>query len=348
VRVVVVGATGNAGTSLVERLAEDSAVDEIVGVARRLPGIELPKTRWHAADIERDELEPLFRGADCVVHLAWRIQPSYDVAALRRTNVDGSERVFRAVGAAGVPALVYASSVGAYSPGPKDERVDESWPTGGIPTSFYSVHKAEVERLLDAFERDHRNVRVVRLRPGLIFKRESASGQRRLFLGPLVPRVVARAVKVVPDMPRLVFQAVHSYDIGEAYRLAVVGDARGPFNIAAEPVLDPRVLADALHAVTVPVSPRVARAATWWSWRLHLQPTPPGWLDMGLAVPVMDTRRARRELGWTPRYSATETLHELLAGMRHPTGAPTPPLEPHAGGPLRVREFTSGVGARLR
>ncbi len=119
-RVVVVGATGNVGTSVLRALGGDDRVDELVGVARRLPALELPKTAWEAADVERDELVPLLRGADCVVHLAWRIQPSHDVAALRRTNVDGSARLFRAVAEAGVPALVHASSVGAYSPGPKD------------------------------------------------------------------------------------------------------------------------------------------------------------------------------------------------------------------------------------
>src|SRR5207253_6405690 len=186
-----------------------------------------------------DDLVPLFRDADCVVHLAWAIQPSHDLAALRRTNVDGSERVFRAVAEAGVPALVYASSVGAYSPGPKDRAVDESWPAGGTPTSFYARHKAEVEQRLDRFELEHRDVRVVRMRPALIFKRESAEEQRRYFLGPLFPRALARAsaLPIVPDMPGLRFQAVHSYDVGEAYRLAAVGDVRGPFNLAADPVL---------------------------------------------------------------------------------------------------------------
>ena len=49
---------------------------------------------------------------------------------------------------------------------------------------------------------------------------------------------------------------------------------------------------------------------------------------MGLGVPTMDTTRARTELGWTPRYTSTEALLELLEGMRDPVGAPTPPLEP--------------------
>ena len=137
---------------------------------------------------------------------------------------------------AGVPALVHASSVGTYSPGPKDRLVDESWPTDGIPSSFYSRHKAEVERLLDRFEQEHPSVRSVRLRPALIFKRESAEEQRRLFAGPFVPSSLVRRglIPLVPDVPRLRFQAVHSYDVGDAYRLAATGDARGAFNVAVE------------------------------------------------------------------------------------------------------------------
>jgi nucleoside-diphosphate-sugar epimerase len=106
--------------------------------------------------------------------------------------VIGSQRVFEAAAQAGVRTVVHASSVGAYAAGPKDRRVDESWPTTGIPTSFYSRHKAAVERILDAFEATHPHVRVVRLRPGLIFMGEAASEIRRLFAGPFLPRALVR------------------------------------------------------------------------------------------------------------------------------------------------------------
>ena len=205
-RIVVTGASGNVGTSLVRALAADDEVEEIVGLARRLPLRDFHETDWRATNIERDDLVPLFRGADCVVHLAWAIQPSHDVAALRRTNVEGSERVFRAVAEAGVPALVYASSVGAYSPGPKDRPVDESWPAEGTPTSFYARHKAEVEAMLDRFQLEQPEVRVVRLRPGLIFKRSSGEEQRRYFLGPLVPTFLARK-RFIPVVPGVMAKA---------------------------------------------------------------------------------------------------------------------------------------------
>ncbi len=345
-KVVVTGATGNVGTSLLQSLAEEPGVDSVLGVARRLPGLQVPKTEWAVADVATAELAPLFRGADAVVHLAWLIQPSRDLHALRQVNVTGSERVFRAVGESGVSTLVYASSVGAYSPGPKDRAVDEQWPTDGIPTSFYSRHKAEVERRLDRFQAEYPDVRVVRLRPGLIFKREAASGVRRLFLGPFVPTslVTPPLIPVVPEAEGLRFQAVHSLDVGEAYRLALTRDAHGPFNIAAEPILGPAELAELLKARRVRVSPAALRAAALVSWRLHLQPSPPGWVDLAFNAPVLDSGRARRELGWEPRFGADQALLDLLGGIHDRAGVDTPPLAPATGGPLRWREVRTGVG----
>jgi nucleoside-diphosphate-sugar epimerase len=327
-RVVVIGATGNAGTSVLESLSTEHGVEEIIAVARRAPARTWPRTTFVAADVADADLAPILRGADAVVHLAWLIQPARDEAATYRVNVIGSERVFRAVSEANVRTLICASSVGAYSPGPKDRPVDETWPTDGIASSFYSRHKVAVERLLDRLEREHPELRVVRMRPGLIFKAQAASEIRRLFAGPLVPRSLIRPglIPFVPDLPRLVFQVVHAVDVGDAYRLALLGDARGAFNLAADPPIGPAELAEIMRARPVKVSARVLRAAAAVTYALRLQPTEPGWLDMGLAVPLMDSSRARAELGWEPRHRATDTLRELIEGMRGGSEEDTPPL----------------------
>jgi UDP-glucose 4-epimerase len=344
-KVVVVGASGNTGTSLLPALERDPGVETVIGLARRRPDLELPKTTWVEADVEDADLTSHFRGAGAVVHLAWRIQPSHDEKALWKTNVEGSTRVFRAVAEAAVPALVYASSVGAYSPGPKDRAVTEGWPTNGIRSSFYSRHKAEVERRLDRFEQEHPEVRVVRMRPGLIFKREAASGIRRLFAGPFLvnPLLHPRLIPVVPKIRGLCFQAVHSSDVGEAYRLALTTDARGAFNVAAEPVLDPEELGRIFGARPVRLPAGAARGLTSLTWRLHLQPTPPGWLDLALGVPILDTTRAREQLGWAPTRSADEALRELLEGLRQGAGLETPPLTAEKS---RAEEVLTGVGKR--
>jgi UDP-glucose 4-epimerase len=343
-RVVVTGASGNVGTSLLEVLAAEPAVDSILGMARRLPEWHAPKTDWAEADIRHGDLRSLFTGADAVVHLAWAIQPSHDQAELAEINVEGSRRVFEAARDAGVGALIYASSVGVYSQAPEGRVVDETWPAEGIQTSSYSRHKAATEAMLDRLDVEAPQMRIVRLRPALIFKREAASEIARYFAGPLLPGPVLRPglLPVVPGVQGLEFQVVHSLDVADAYRLALVQDVSGAFNVAAEPPLDSGSLAAALRARSIRLPPAPVRAAAKLAWRLRLQPTSPGWLDMGLGSPLMSTERARDILGWAPLHDANETLHELLGGMREGDGMDTPPLRPRA--QLRLRELTTRVG----
>ncbi|MGY6501431.1 MAG: NAD-dependent epimerase/dehydratase family protein [Acidimicrobiales bacterium] len=324
----VVGATGNVGTKVVAALSAEPSVSEVIGIAKRRPDIGLDSVRWVTADIAVDPLDEVLAGVDAVIHLAWLIQPSHDEQGLWRTNVSGTERLLDAVARCGVPTVLYASSIGAYSPAPGRRPVDESWPTNGIPTSQYSRHKVAVERLLDQFERELPDRRVVRLRKALIFQAGAAQGIRRLFLGPLVPLgpLGRHGVPVIPRSEQFTIQGVHADDVGEAYRLALLGDLRGAVNIAADPPLTPDALSDVLGARQVPVGRAVLKAGAAVAHRMRLQPVEPGWIDLAAGVPVMDTTRARTELGWTPHWSATDAMRDLLRGFAEDLEVPTPPL----------------------
>ncbi|MCU1603250.1 MAG: nucleoside-diphosphate-sugar epimerase [Frankiales bacterium] len=347
-RVVVTGATGNIGTAVVAQLLDAPEVTSVTGVARRLPtrkgGVD-----WHAADLAVDDLGPVVRGADVVVHLAWQLMPSHQAEALQRINVEGTARLLDAIATEGVPAVVVASSVGAYSPGPK-QPVDESWPTEGIPSSLYSRQKAAVERLLDGFGEAHPERRVVRIRPGIVMQPDAASAQARLFLGPLVPQSLVRPsfVPVVPRTPQLEFQAVHTEDVARAFVAAVLRPVTGAFNVAAEPVLDADALGQALHARPVPVPAAVLRGAIDALWRLRLLPMDPGWIDMGRLTPLMDTSRARDELGWSPQHDTRDVLAETVAAMGAGRGAPTPALRPRQIGFGRVVEVVRAAAGSTR
>ena len=131
----------------------------------------------------------------------------------------------------------------------------------------------------------------------------------------------------MPRNARLRFQAVHADEVADAYRRAIVGDARGAFNIAAEPVLDGEALGRLLDARPVPVPAGALRAGAAAAFHLRLTPTPPGWVDMAHAVPLMDSSRAREVLGWQPQRDAGAALLELLEGIRSSAGSPTPPLQ---------------------
>ncbi|MBM2623114.1 NAD-dependent epimerase/dehydratase family protein [Actinoplanes sp. LDG1-06] len=351
-RVVIVGATGNAGTALLRRLSAEPDV-ELVGVARRLPapaGV-YAQASWHSVDIgsspAEEQLAEVFAGADAVVHLAWQIQPSHDQKLLYRTNVLGSRAVAKAVLRAGVPALVQASSVGVYSAGPKDAFVRESWPRAGVRPSSYSRHKVLVEWMLDQIEADHPQLRVVRLRPGLIFQRAVGTEIARYFAGPLLPARLLQPqwLPVVPSHPGLRMQAVHADDVADAYARAVLSDAHGAFNIAAGPVLDPALAARTFHGVQLPVPAFALRGAAAASWWLRLQPIDAGWVELALRSPLMSCDRAASELGWRPRHNAVDALTELVAGMAdraHDDNAP-----PLTGDPARPGRLGGLLKGRL-
>lgn len=336
-RVVLTGASGNVGTALLRRLAAERPDWSVVGMCRRPPAGGEPaydRVEWVRADLSEPAVEPVLRetlsGADAVVHAAWLIQPSRDRGLLERTNVGGSRRVVDAATASGARHIVHLSSVGTYSRGPKDRAVGEGWPTDGIPTSDYSRHKAAVERLLDQVDAAAGGPVVTRVRPGLVFQRDAASEIARYFLGPFVPRrlVGAHRAPVLPVPPRATFQAVHADDLADA--LVRVLDARpgGALNVAGAPVMTPPELAGVFAARWVPVPGPAVRAAAALSYRLHLQPTSPGWVDLALGVPVMSTQRVRDELGWRPAHDVRATVAGLLEGMADRAGTTSPAMVP--------------------
>ncbi len=338
-RVLLTGATGNVGSALTAALLDDPAVAEVVGVVDRLPDASLAPwsgVSWHRVDLSDPAYLPALveaaRGCDVAIHLAWKLQPSRDVALLRRVNLGGLTLLVRALVQAGVPHLVHTSSVGAYSPGPKDRRVAESWPTGGISSSLYSRQKAAAERFLDDVEASGAPLGITRVRPAIVVQRAAGAEVARYFGGPLLPRWVVGRVRppVLPLPRRLISQAVHAGDLAEAFRLAAHARPGGALNVADEPVLGPDELAQALGARgSVPVPAGAVRALVDLTWSLHLQPTDAGWVDMGLWTPLMDTGRVVSELGWSPRHRSDDAVAEFVGGMGDVAGlAGSPPLRP--------------------
>lgn len=304
-------------------------------------------------------LDEALRGADVVVHLAWAVQPSHDRATLRRVNVDGTRRVLDAVVRNRVPHLVVVSSVGAYSHGPADGRaVDESWPTRGVPTASYSVDKAAVERMLDDLEAARPRLAVSRMRPALMFQRVAGSQIAGLFLGGPATLALRAAAGTPGDvlggllrgwhaegdvpvpgdgarLPLLPFpagvrlQALHTDDAGEAVRAVIVGRHPGAFNLAADDALTGQDLADLLAGGRLLELPQgVVRRALGAAWRLRIAAVDQGWFDLGAAVPVLDSSRARSTLRWKPTRTTAEAVLEVVDAIIDNAGASTPPLTP--------------------
>lgn len=348
-RIVITGATGNVGSALVRRLRADG--HELVGVARRTPTSGDEGIEWVSVDLTDDACVPVlrraFEGADAVVHLAWGFQPSHDLDHLRELGVGGTRRVLAAVTASSVPHLVHMSSVGTYSPKRDDRPVDESWPTQGVPTSPYSQHKAAAERLLDAHEQAGHPTTVSRIRPGIVGQRSAGSALLRYGLPGLVPSRVLGMVPILPLDRGLLIPMVHADDVADAIGKVLLAKPGGAFNLAADPPLTTAHIAEALGARAVHVPERVLRAVMATAWHARLQQVDPGWLDLGFAVPLLDTSRAARELGWSPEHDGVSVLREMLAGMRDSASDDTPVLRRRSvAGTLRDAVHRGPVSSR--
>ncbi|WP_280329617.1 NAD-dependent epimerase/dehydratase family protein [Nocardia wallacei] len=279
------------------------------------------RVRWVSCDIGDPASAPVLAaacaGADAVVHLAWAVHPRRDDPPMARTNAGGSARVLRAAAAAGVRQVVCASSAAAYRPGPRWQAVDEGAALGGVPGSAYSLGKVYLEAQLDEFERREPSIRVARIRPCGIGQAEAAGELAGWLLPPWLPRaLIGRRWLPVPLWKDLRLQLVHADDVAAGVALILRRGASGAFNLAAEPVLPAAALADSYGGFRLPCPRRAALAVARASWRLGLQPLHPGWLVLADRARLVDATRARRDLGWSPRYDAAAVCAELAAAMR--------------------------------
>jgi UDP-glucose 4-epimerase len=341
--VAVTGASGNLGTALLRRLtAPGAGVAEVRGLARRQPPDVAPYAgvRWHLADLgdphSEEALAGFLDGVDAVVHLTWALQPGRQPDDLRRVNVEGTRRVMRAAGVAGVRHVVHMSSIGAYAPGAVGQRVAEDWPTTGIPSAQYSRDKSEAERAAREVISRHPGTGLTVVRPTLVLQPMAASEIGRYFLGPLVLRAArllpGAAARLLPlPLPGTAVSFVHADDVADALERMLDRRVPGPFNLAAEPLMDPDALARALGTVRIPVPALAVRAAVQAAFSAHVIPTEPGWVDIGTRVPALNTTRARKLLDWAPVHRGDEVFRDFVAALGRGEGAPGPLLRPAAG-----------------
>lgn len=332
-RIVITGASGNVGTALLRRLTADDPDYEIVGISRRRPPSDdvYRSAHWHELDLADPgaelELLKVFRGAACVVHLAWGFQPTRNRRYLDAVGVNGSAAVLSAAHNAKVPHLLHMSSVGTYAAGRYGQKVDETFSTAGIPSSAYSRAKSAVEHMLDGYEGHNPDgVGITRMRPGFILQRDAALGLRRYTLPAYVDPRWVRWLPLLPLDRSLSVSVVHADDVADACVKAIERRALGPFNLAAEPPVGRDDIAKVLRARPIHVPSPLLGLLVAASWRARLQPLDRGWLDMAFSLPLLGTDRARNVLGWSPRWSSEAALADLVDGFLHTWGTQSPVL----------------------
>lgn len=322
--VAVTGPTGTFGAGLVPLLQEDDRVSRVIGMARRpFDPAERgwTKMEYRQGDVrDPDALREAFAGADVVVHLAFLIAGNASRETIRAINVDGTLNVFRAAAAAGAHRFVYASSVAAYGfHADNPELIDEDWPVRPASRLFYAQEKAELEDLLHREAETAPELALYLLRPPVVLG-PNAVGAKDVLPGPLAPlgrrlfgrprRLPVPVPMVVPEHP---LQLIHEEDVGRALQLCVVGAGPpGAYNIAGEGVVTAADVAREFGVLPIRVPAGAGQAAARAVSRLPFLPSVAEWIEAASRPAIMDTTRAREQLGWRPRYTGLEALQDTL------------------------------------
>ena len=325
--VAVTGPTGTFGFGLVPLLEGDDRITGIVGIARR--PFDPAQHGWAKMTYRRGDVrDPMaltdaFHGADVVVHLAFLITGTARRETTRSVNIDGTINTFRAAAAAGASRFVYASSAAAYGFHPDNPiGMTEEWPTRAAARLFYAQEKAELEQLLEEEAAAHPEIALYVLRPPIVLGPHTL-GAKDVLPNVLMPmaRSVANAVSRVPVrlpvlVPPLPMQFIHESDVGQALLLCIVAAGpAGTYNIAGDGIVTARDVARELGLTPLPlpvgITQRAARA-------LAALPTPPfapevtAWIEAASHPVIIDTSRAKQDLGWEPRHSGIEALRAAL------------------------------------
>jgi UDP-glucose 4-epimerase len=326
--VAVTGPTGDIGRSLLRNLERCRDVSRVLAMARRPfdPAEHgLNKTEYRRGDVlDRGLVDELVRGADAVVHLAFLIVGG--LSETQRVNLEGSRNVFQATAEAGVPRLVYASSVAAYgfhedNPSP----LTEDLPPRATDRHYYSAQKAELEGAL-AQVLEGTETKAYVFRPCIVAGQDALALLENipyLQLSDRLPGPLLRMLEILPALkpvlpdPGVPFQLVHHDDVASALRAAVLGRGKpGVYNLAGPGELRMSDLADALGWYSIPIPELALDATAELLARLPFIPAEAQWIESVRAPVLMDTAKARRELRWRPRHNALQTLREMVHSAR--------------------------------
>ena len=322
--VAVTGPTGTFGSGLVPLLQDDERIARVVGIARSpFDPAERgwTKMEYRQGDVRDPEaLQAAFEGVDVVVHLAFLITGNASRETTRAINVDGTLNVFRAAAAAGARRFVYASSVAAYGFHPDNPAtIGEDWPTRPAERLFYAQEKAELEDLLEEEAGRHPELALFLLRPPVVLG-PNVIGGKDVLPGPLAPlgrRLFSRPrrlpVPVPVFVPALPMQFIHEEDVGRALVQCIIGAGPpGAYNIAGDGVLTAADVAREFGALPIALPAAPAQAAARAISRLPFLPPVAEWVEAASRPAIMDTTKAREQLGWRPRYSGLEALRDTL------------------------------------
>lgn len=305
-RYLITGGSGYIGGRLIEELSGREETELIVNVDVAAPKRTWPKTQYVKGDVRdraatRELLER--HEIDCLVHLAFILDPIHDEGRMYDVDVNGTQATLWAASEAGVEQVLVTSSASAYGAWPDNPKpLAEDWPVRGAPDFSYARDKAEADRVCQIWSHEHPDRKIAWVRPCIVF-------------GPSVDNYISNSFLKIPFFPLLdgvdeEFQLVHEDDVVSALLAILDSKVEGPFNLAGDGLMTWRQAAEMVGQKTRTVSLKNMKRFNGTMWRLRIPNTdaPAGNLDFLRYPWVVSTERLKAETGWQPRFDTLETF----------------------------------------
>jgi UDP-glucose 4-epimerase len=317
--VAVTGARGLLGSRLIARLAAAGWTDRLLALdLRPSGGVPHRQVDLAAPGVDRVLLELLkTEGIEAVVHLALPSEPGRDRARRQRLESQGTLALLSACSAAGVKHVVMRSYTALYGAHPDNpELIDEDQPLRADPGLAWASHKIEAEQHAAAFARRHPEMTVSVLRFAPILGR----GVQGFY-----PRLLERQRVLLPAGGDPQLQLLHPDDALDALERCLERRPPGPLNVAPSATVPLRRALELCDRPVLDVPAGLLRLSAALAWGVGLGGSPGGFVDYVRYSCVADGRRARRVLGFDPRYRSREALASWLAERRGARRQLSPP-----------------------
>jgi nucleoside-diphosphate-sugar epimerase len=323
VKAFVTGGTGFIGQHLVQKLRERG--DEVIALVRsREKGQKLAAmgAELHEGDLsDQEKLQRAMPGCDAVFHGAaiYKVGiPRSEQEQMYDANVRGTERVLDAAIAAGVPRIVYVSTVNVFGNTGGDV-VDETYKrdtSGNGFLSYYDETKWKAHEV--ALDRIGRGAPVVIVQPGGVYGPDDHSE-----VGNMIDQVHTGKLFAVP-FPDMGLNLVHVDDVAEGCLLAHDKGEIGQSYVLGGEISTMRGLVEKVAAIEGKKAPKrtmptalIKAVAPAGPVLGKIMGFPPNFKELvstsdGVTYWAKDDK-ARQRLGYTPRDLDTGLRQTLAA-----------------------------------
>ncbi|MGB9303181.1 MAG: NAD-dependent epimerase/dehydratase family protein [Mycobacterium sp.] len=295
-RVLVTGGTGAAGAATVKWLRRMGA--DVVVLARRAPAVPIPGVIYVSADIQDpDRVSHAVAGCDAIAHFAWTVSAMQSAEVAEGIDIGGTTNLLRAMADHDCRRMVFASSITVYGGHPDHPQPFTEDETPRPAASFhYERNKVRAEKMIA-----DSGVEAVNVRPTVIVGRTAWSAPANIFRQPVI---------VTPGRDARM-QLVHVDDVGRFCASAALGGPTGTVNLNADDALTFTEMAHIVGRPVVNSGERFSRTLAGVIGKARNYESVPDLIELFMHYPLGDTRKLRKEFGFTCAYSSADAVADM-------------------------------------